>query len=64
MISETTKLQFTLLKKKLFDKYYCNLNDCQREAVYSVNGPLLILAGAGRGKSTVLVNRLAHIIRY
>ncbi len=64
MISETTKLQFTLLKKKLFDKYYCNLNDCQREAVYSVNGPLLILAGAGSGKTTVLVNRLAHIIRY
>ncbi len=64
MISETTKLQYTLLKKKLFDKYYNFLNDCQREAVYTVNGPLLILAGAGSGKTTVLVNRLAHIIRY
>ena len=64
MVSETTKLQYTLLKKKLFDKYYDFLNDCQREAVYSVNGPLLILAGAGSGKTTVLVNRLAHIIRY
>lgn len=64
MISENIKLQYTLLKKKLFDKYYSNLNDCQKEAVYTVNGPLLILAGAGSGKTTVLVNRLAHIIRY
>ena len=52
------------LKQKLFDKYYDNLNDCQRQAVFSVNGPLLVLAGAGSGKTTVLVNRIAHIIRY
>ncbi len=64
MISENIKLQYTLLKKKLFDKYYSNLNDCQKDAVYTINGPLLILAGAGSGKTTVLVNRLAHIIRY
>ena len=51
-------------KRALFDKYYEKLNDRQREAVYQVNGPLLILAGAGSGKTTVLVNRLAHIIRY
>ena len=51
-------------KRALFDKYYEKLNDKQREAVYQVNGPLLILAGAGSGKTTVLVNRLAHIIRY
>ncbi len=51
-------------KRALFDRYYDNLNERQREAVYQVNGPLLILAGAGSGKTTVLVNRLAHIIRY
>jgi len=51
-------------KRALFDQYYDKLNDRQREAVYQVNGPLLILAGAGSGKTTVLVNRIAHIIRY
>ncbi len=51
-------------KRALFDLYYSQLNDRQREAVYCVNGPLLILAGAGSGKTTVLVNRIAHIIRY
>ncbi|QEY34507.1 AAA family ATPase [Caproiciproducens galactitolivorans] len=40
------------------------MNDRQREAVLHVNGPLLILAGAGSGKTTVLVNRIANIIKY
>lgn len=51
-------------RRALFDKLYGNLNKQQREAVYSVNGPLLVLAGAGSGKTTVLVNRIAHIIKY
>ncbi|MBE6570427.1 MAG: ATP-dependent DNA helicase PcrA [Ruminococcaceae bacterium] len=59
-----TSKKYLLCKKQLFDQYYEKLNDKQREAVYQINGPLLILAGAGSGKTTVLVNRLAYMIRY
>lgn len=38
------------------------LNAMQQEAVNQTEGPLLILAGAGSGKTTVLVNRVQHII--
>ena len=55
---------FLNAKRALFDKLYDNLNERQREAVYTVNGPLLILAGAGSGKTTVLANRISHIIKY
>jgi len=51
-------------KKRIFDIYYSKLNDMQRRALYSVNGPLLVLAGAGSGKTTVLVKRIAHIIHF
>ncbi len=58
------QMRFQAAKRALFDRLYDNLNERQREAVYSVNGPLLILAGAGSGKTTVLVSRIAHILRY
>ena len=56
--------RFLQAKRKLFDRIFDHLNDKQREAVYTVNGPLLILAGAGSGKTTVLVNRIGYMIRY
>ena len=42
--------------------YLNNLNDKQKEAVTYLNGPLLIVAGAGSGKTKVLTSRICHII--
>lgn len=51
-------------KRALFNRAYAELNEMQRKAVFCVDGPLLILAGAGSGKTTVLVKRIAFIIKY
>ncbi len=56
--------RFLKAKRALFDKKYSRLNKEQREAIYCIHGPLLILAGAGSGKTTVLVHRVTHIVRY
>ena len=44
-------------------EYLKNLNSAQKEAVLHLNGPLLIVAGAGSGKTKVLTSRIAHIIK-
>ncbi|MBQ7822542.1 MAG: UvrD-helicase domain-containing protein, partial [Clostridia bacterium] len=64
MANEVLNQRYISAKRALFDTYYNRMNSCQRDAVYTVNGPLLVLAGAGSGKTTVLVNRISHIIRY
>ena len=43
--------------------YLKNLNDAQKKAVLSLEGPILIVAGAGSGKTKVLTSRIAHIIK-
>lgn len=63
-MSNLSKSQILELRKQILNKEFCKMNDRQREAVFHVNGPLLILAGAGSGKTTVLVNRIANIIKY
>ena len=44
-------------------EYLNNLNNAQKEAVLYLDGPLLIVAGAGSGKTKVLTSRIAHIIK-
>ena len=57
-------MNFNELKKEIIKKDFSRMNDKQFEAVTTVKGPLLILAGAGSGKTTVLVNRIAYLVKY
>jgi DNA helicase-2/ATP-dependent DNA helicase PcrA len=58
------KDEFLELRRRIIAKDFARMNDKQQEAIYTVKGPLLLLAGAGSGKTTVLVNRIANIIKY
>ncbi len=56
--------KFLKLRKQLIKKDFGNMNDRQFEAVTTTQGALLVLAGAGSGKTTVLVNRIANLVKY
>ena len=57
-------LEYNRLKKEILEKEFSRMNEMQKKAVFHINGPLLILAGAGSGKTTVLVNRIANMVKY
>lgn len=57
-------MNYTELKKQALESWFSRANDMQRKAIFKINGAVLIIAGAGSGKTTVLVNRIANMLKF
>lgn len=56
--------RFQTVKRRIIDDFFAKMNPMQKQAVFAIEGPVLILAGAGSGKTTVIINRIANMVQF
>ena len=54
----------TELKRKALERFFARSNNMQKKAIFRTEGAVLIIAGAGSGKTTVLCNRIANLLLF
>ena len=64
MLTREEELRFCKARRAAIELDFQNLNPEQRRAALCTEGPLLLLAGAGSGKTTVLIHRIANLMKY
>ena len=64
MLNRDEELRFCKARRAAIALDFQNLNPEQRKAAMATEGPLLLLAGAGSGKTTVLIHRIANLMKY